>query len=455
MYAMIASIVIAVLTCIATVALVLTKPSVAFAVHKKDGSVKTVKMSLFWIPSFVGAVLILAVGALSVQDAFAGLTKDMWAMFEGKTVNSINPVKILVLFFAMTSLSVFLDELGFFKLLALKTLKRAGVSQKRLFVLLFLVVSVLTIFTSNDIVILTFTPFICCFCFNGRINPVPYIICEFVAANTFSMFLIIGNPTNIYLASSFGLTFTSYVAAMALPTLLGGLVAFLALFWLFRKSLSEPIEQSEDIEPALNKPMVIVGLVHLIGCLLLLVISEFIGVEMWFITLCFAVCLGICTLIYSAIKKEKPTILKNTFLRTPWELLPFVLCMFIIVLALEKNGITSAISSALDVGDANALTYGLTAALASNLVNNIPMSVLFSSIVLNKTVAEVYAAIIGSNIGAFFTPIGALAGIMCLSITQGYHVKLNFLKFSAYGLIIGIPTLFATIGGLYIALLYI
>ena len=73
----------------------------------------------------------------------------------------------------------------------------------------------------------------------------------------------------------------------------------------------------------------------------------------------------------------------------------------------------------------------------------------------NRTVAEVYAAIIGSNIGAFFTPIGALAGIMCLSITQGYHVKLNFLKFSGYGLVIGIPTLLATIGGLYLALLYV
>ena len=163
MYAMIASIVIAVLTCIATVTLVLVKPSVAFAVHKKDGSVKTLKMSIFWIASFIGAILILAVGALSIEDAFAGLTKDMWAMFENKTVNSINPVKIMVLFFAMTSLSVFLDELGFFKLLALITLKKAGVSQKRLFVLLFLVVSILTVFTSNDIVILTFTPFICCF----------------------------------------------------------------------------------------------------------------------------------------------------------------------------------------------------------------------------------------------------------------------------------------------------
>lgn len=58
-------------------------------------------------------------------------------------------------------------------------------------------VAILTIFTSNDIVILTFTPFICYFSKNAKINPIPYLVAEF-AATTYSMMLIIGNPTNIY-----------------------------------------------------------------------------------------------------------------------------------------------------------------------------------------------------------------------------------------------------------------
>jgi site-specific DNA-cytosine methylase len=35
---------------------------------------------------------------------------------------------------------------------------------------MYLMVAVLTIFTSNDIVILTFTPFICYFCKNAKIS---------------------------------------------------------------------------------------------------------------------------------------------------------------------------------------------------------------------------------------------------------------------------------------------
>ena len=118
--------------------------------------------------------------------------------------------KILVLFISMTLLSIFLDELGFFRFLASVALKRAGKNQFKLFFLLYATVSVLTVFTSNDIIILSFTPFVCYFAKNARINPLPYLAAEFVAANTWSMALIIGNPTNIYLVTAAGGDFSSY-----------------------------------------------------------------------------------------------------------------------------------------------------------------------------------------------------------------------------------------------------
>lgn len=89
--------------------------------------------------------------------------------------------------------------------------KKAGASQKKLFFLLYIVTSVLTVFTSNDVIILTFTPFICYFAKNCEIDPVPYIVTEFVAANTWSMLFIIGNPTNIYLATTYGVGFAEYL----------------------------------------------------------------------------------------------------------------------------------------------------------------------------------------------------------------------------------------------------
>ena len=52
------------------------------------------------------------------------------------------------------------------------------------------------------------------------------------------------------------------------------------------------------------------------------------------------------------------------------------------------------------------------------------------------------------NIGAFLTPIGALAGIMFTSLTEKYNTKLNFKTFVLYGSIISIPVLLVSLGTL-------
>ena len=77
------------------------------------------------------------------------------------------------------------------------------------------------------------------------------------------------------------------------------------------------------------------------------------------------------------------------------------------------------------------------------------MSILFSNLIVGlEPVAyskAVYASIIGSNIGAFLTPLGALAGIMFSGLVQKHGVKLHFLKFCEYGAILAIPTLFSAL----------
>ena len=51
----------------------------------------------------------------------------------------------------------------------------------------------------------------------------------------------------------------------------------------------------------------------------------------------------------------------------------------------------------------------------------------------------VYASIIGSNIGAFLTPTGALAGIMFTNLVNEHQTKYSFLDFIKYGAIISLP----------------
>ncbi|MEG2159258.1 MAG: ArsB/NhaD family transporter, partial [Clostridia bacterium] len=349
---------------------------------------------------------------------------------------------ILLLFFSMTVVSVILDEVGFFQYIAQKVVFSVKSSQRKLFVLLYFLVAFLTIFTSNDIIILTFTPFICYFCKNSKISPIPYIVAEFVSANTWSLLLIFGNPTNIYLATSFGIDFASYFATMALPTIAGGIVSFGLLMLIFHKQLTTPISETNQQLLALNKPVVTIGIIGLSVCTVLLAVSSYIHIEMWLISLLCALVVLLATATTLIIQKNRLTIIVRTAKRLPWTLIPFLLSMFVIVISLEQINLTHSLAEFLS-RDPTVFAYGFASFLSSNLINNIPMSILFTSMLqtIPTNYNYIYASIVGSNIGAYLTPIGALAGIMWMKILKAKEIDFSFVKFVGYGALISVPTL--------------
>ena len=426
-------IIIAVIVCILLITTVLTNPVLPIGRFR-------IRI-FYWIPPVIGVLALIISGLLPLKTVWAGLT----------SAGSINPLKILVLFISMTTLSIFLDEAGLFSYLAGVALKSARTSQTKLFLILFALVSVLTVFTSNDIIILTFTPFICYFSKKAKIDPVPYLFGEFVAANTWSMMLIIGNPTNIYLALAANVGFGSYTAHMAIPTVFAGIAALGMLLLIFKKQLSQPINAENDTPKVRDKGMVVIGVIHLAICTVLLVISSYVGWEMWYITLGFAVSLFICINLYKRIKKVRQPILRHTLSRAPWELIPFVLSMFLIVLSLEEYNVTTLICNLL--GEAYPIwKYGAASFLSANIMNNIPMAVAFSSITSHLSDVALmpasYASIIGSNLGAYFTPLGALAGIMWAGILKKMSIPFSFKKYISYGVRISVPVLIAALAGL-------
>ena len=396
--------------------------------------IKNIKLDKYCIITLIGALILIIFKIVDYKTVINSLTAN----------TSINPIKILVLFISMTILSIYLDELGFFKYLASITLKKAKKGQITLFFYLYLIVSILTVFTSNDIIILSFTPFICYFAKNAKIDPIPYLAAEFVAANTWSMCLIIGNPTNIYLATANGIDFIEYLKVMILPTIAAGIIAFIFLYLMFRKKLQAPIN-GEAVEVKIkDKISLTVGLLHLGLCTIFLIISSYISLEMWLISFSSFISLVVVTLIISFFRHKKPVELARCIKRGPFELIPFILSMFVLIVCLSQYKVTTIIASFL--GDNNPIIkYGISSFLSANIINNIPMSVLFSSIIESANISisqsAVYSTIIGSNIGAFLTPIGALAGIMFSSILNDHNVKFGYLSFIKIGIIVAVPTI--------------
>ncbi len=433
---MVATIIICAVTCLAMIMAVLFFPKIKLG---------KISLDTYWLITLLGAVVLLCSGLAEINIVLDELVAD----------TAINPLKILVLFISMTILSIFLDELGFFSYLANVTLKKAGANQTKLFLLLYITVSVLTVFTSNDIIILSFTPFICYFAKNARISPMPYLAAEFVAANTWSMALIIGNPTNIYLSTAAGANFLAYVSVMIVPTIASGIVAFGMLFLLYRKKLKDPIcGQAEEVQIT-DKFSLWVGILHLAVTTVMMAIGSYINLEMWLVSLIAVGSLAIWCLGIAIARKQPPKVLGKSLKRAPWQLIPFILSMFVMIIALDSKGVTLAIANLF--GDsAPVWKYGAASFFASNVINNIPMSVLFSSIL--ESVGQgavkqaVYATVVGSNLGACLTPIGALAGIMWSSILREHDLKFGYLDFLKIGVIIAIPSLVTALGVLQLML---
>ena len=142
----------------------------------------------FAVAPLLGVLLLLAVGSVGVQQVADGILGSNPAF---------RPYAIIILVLSLAYVSISLDETGIFTGAAVWAAGKAGTSGRRFFVYIFLLCSVVTVFASNDVVVLTLTPILIYFCRFVRMDPVPFLMAEFHAANTLAAVLLIGNPTNI------------------------------------------------------------------------------------------------------------------------------------------------------------------------------------------------------------------------------------------------------------------
>lgn len=435
-------------SCLATFGLILRRPYLYIRTRKRE-----LRLETYFFGALLGPLLILATGLFTGSDIVQGLNGT----------EELRPLGILTLFISMVFMSIFLDITGFFEACARYALASAKTDGVKLFFAVYIAVSILTVFTSNDIVVLTFTPFVYYFAKHAGINPKPYLIAEFFAANTWSMALYIGNPTNILVASAFRFTFVDYSKWMALPTLVAGVANAALLYLVFRKEIRKPIKPValDPWEAITDRPGALLGLLTLAGCVVALALAPYLGLPMWKISAAFALALLIILILRESYAKALRRKLKNdstvaeTLRRVPWPLVPFVLSLFVTVYALDRYGVTALFGQKLyklSLGFPPLLTFlfGVSSALSANLLNNIPMTLAFATalraVPKEAVLPGALATVVGSNLGANLTPIGALAGIMWMTILTGKDFRITFKTFMKYGFLVTPLSLLACLG---------
>eukprot|EP00878_Enallax_costatus_P013275 GHUV01013878.1.p1 GENE.GHUV01013878.1~~GHUV01013878.1.p1 ORF type:complete len:209 (+),score=50.32 GHUV01013878.1:35-628(+) len=138
----------------------------------------------------------------------------------------------------------------------------------------------------------------------------------------------------------------------------------------------------------------------------------------------------------------------------PWEVVPFVLGMFVLVEGLNSTGWVDRIAMWLANGVHGSIwaaLFGIGAfsVLLANLANNQPMTILMTRVTMSPAFiaaatagatgvmidripkAAALAVVIASNVAANYTVMGALAGIMYVNILQRKGMKdFSYVTFS-------------------------
>jgi arsenical pump membrane protein len=344
---------------------------------------------------------------------------------------------VVIILATLMVISTLLDDHGFFEYCAYRAIHASRNNGERLFLYTFLVVSLISLFAGNDVVILTMTPIILIFCRNARIDPKPFMYVSFFAANTFSMPLYIGNLTNIMIGDSYRLDYFGFTGFMVLPTLAAGIVNYYFLKHIFRRHIQVSFDAKDNGRVKVkNRMLVTLGLGVLAAVIVLGGVANSLKIPISAVTLAGA-------LILILFERRPLYRLK----RVSWNVVMFVIGLFIVVKGLEVSGFAEYAGEVLFVNlndNIMAATFvvSLISALMCNLVNNIPMTAMMLSIFQHPgmspdmNTAMAYSLVIGSNLGANFTTFGALAGILWLESAKRYGWSTTMTDFLKIGLFV-------------------
>ena len=368
---------------------------------------------------------------------------------------------ILAFILAFALIAEGLRDSGLVTYLAYRFAERCRGNTHRLILYLFVLASVLTYVTSNDIVILALTPIIFSVALQARIrNARMLLLAQFVAANTVSMGLLIGSPTNIIAGDILNINFFEYALVMAVPAIYSFIISFLVIDLL--NTITEGIEsrkatgiqrflprnwstlipaqwgfQSTYMPPKFSDYRHVTDqmkrwITLFALAVLVLAINTLVNRSLYFTAFTIAASSTILRRHERKLRNEqRDTVPTNLILRLPFGIIPFGLVFFAIANRLSRASIINdAIVPFLkDISHLGSPVPSLLSITGSgavvNLLNDLPAAALTGEIIGRVDFAHqldemqtVVGLLTGLNIGTYVTPIGALAGIIWFGILK-------------------------------------
>ncbi|MDE1182005.1 arsenic transporter [Paraburkholderia sp.] len=377
-----------------------------------------------------GALILVALGLVPASLAWEAIGKGSDVYF---------------FLFGMMVLSEVGRREGLFDWVAVLTVNHAKGSALRLFLLVYLVGIVITVFLSNDAAAVVLTPAVFAAAKKARTDALPLLfVCAFIA-NAASFVLPISNPANLVLYGNHTPALGPWLMRFTVPSILSIVATYLMLRWSQRDHLRGQCESNlPNVELSKNGKIALAGI-----CATAVVLLTVSALDMQ---------LGVPTAIMGALTGALVTWQERTspvpLLKSiSWSVLPLVAGLFVLVEMLDHTGVIRALSDVLKAAAqqselATGAAAGGIVAVGSNLINNLPAGLIASSTLAQAHSATrvIDALLIGVDLGPNLSITGSLATILWLTAIRREGEDVGFWRFLKVGAVVMPPALILALG---------
>jgi len=370
--------------------------------------------------ALLGAIALIALEAVTPEEA----------------ARSIHLPTLLLLFsFMVVSAQM---RLGGFYCWVTRALAAQPLSPPLLLAALVVVVGALSAVFSNDVVCLAVAPVLIDACLARRLDPVPYLLALACAANVGSAATLIGNPQNMLIGETLGLSFAGYASQALVPVLLGLAVTWGFIAWQARGRWaaegaaleSDAPERRGDSQGRLDRWQTAKGL-----CVCAALLAVFLLAPSWPRDV--AALAGAGLLLMS--RRLHSTKMLGL---VDWELLVLFIGLFVVNHALQQTGIAAAwvadlASAGVDV--VRPLPLFAATLVLSNVVSNVPAVMLLLPFA-EHALAGPTLALVSTLSGNLFI-VGSIANIIVVGTAARRGIRIDWKRHASAGVPITLATL--------------